>query len=72
MNLEKKNSAKVIPSKQACYISFDGLEIPKDSYDVLCNGNVSWEPCNPTTRAVPPFAITAGITAAGEPLYIGM
>lgn len=71
-NKNSNNLAKVIPSKQACYISFDGQEIPKENYEVLCNGNTSWVPCMPTTRTVPPFAVTAGITAAGEPLYIGM
>lgn len=64
--------AKVIPSKQACYISYDGEEIPKENYDVLCNGNVTWVHCMPMTRDVPPFALCCGITAAGEALYIGM
>lgn len=69
---KKNNSAKVIPTKQACYISYDGQEVPKESYDVLCNGNCTWEPCVPSTHTVPPFAVSAGITAAGEPLYVGM
>lgn len=67
-----KISAKVIPSKRACYISYDGQEIPKENYEVLCNGNVSWVHCMPMTHSVPPFALCCGITAAGEPLYIGM
>lgn len=64
--------AKVVPSQQACYISYDGLEIAKENYEVLCNGNVAWVHCMPGTRAVPPFALFCGITAAGEPLYVGM
>lgn len=64
--------AKVVPSQQACYISYDGQEIAKENYEVLCNGNVAWVHCMPGTRAVPPFALFCGITAAGEPLYIGM
>lgn len=62
----------MIPSKQECYISYDGQEIPKENYEVLCNGNVTWVHCMPETRAVPPFALCGGISAAGEPLYIGI
>lgn len=69
---QKKNLAKVIPSKRAAYISYDGEEIPKENYEVLCNGNVTWVHCMPMTRTVPPFALCCGITAAGEPIYIGM
>lgn len=63
--------AKVIPSKQACYIAHGGHEIPKNSFEVLCHGNISWIPTNPMTRSVPPFALSAGKTSSGEPLYIG-
>lgn len=65
-------SAKVLPSKEACYVSYDGEEILKENFDVLCHGNMAWVHCMPVTRSVPPFAVTAGLTAAGEPLYVGM
>lgn len=66
-----KFSAKVIPSRQECYVAFDGQEIPKENYDVLCHGNISWVQSHPSTRSVPPFAVSGGVTADGEPLYIG-
>lgn len=61
----------MLPSKQACYVAYDGQEILKDSYDVLCYGNISWVQSHPSTRSVPPFAVAGGTTADGEPLYIG-
>lgn len=63
---------KVLPAKKACYISYGGNEILKDQYDVLCHGSISWVPYNPSSRGVPPFAITGGGTADGEPLFVGM
>jgi len=63
--------AKVLPSKHACYIPHGGQEILKDSFEVLCNGNISWVRSNPMTRSVPPMSLTAGVTSEGEPLYIG-
>lgn len=61
----------MIPSRQECYVSYEGQEIAKENYDVLCDGNMTWVHCLPMTRAVPPFSVSGGITAAGEPLYIG-
>lgn len=61
--------AKVIPSKQVAYVSFNGQEIPKYSYEVLCNGNVSWVPSGFGT--VPPNAVLGGRTSSGEVLYVG-
>ncbi|XP_031620100.1 uncharacterized protein LOC116338776 isoform X3 [Contarinia nasturtii] len=63
--------AKVIPSKNATYICYGGHEILKDSFDVLCHGNISWVQQNPMTRNEVPFAVVAGHTSSGEPLYIG-
>lgn len=63
--------AKVIPSKNACYVAYGGQEVAKDSYEILCHGNVQWVRSNPSTRSVPPFALTAGQTSSGEPLYVG-
>ncbi|XP_055606537.1 uncharacterized protein LOC129754466 [Uranotaenia lowii] len=61
--------AKVIPSKQIAYVSFNGQEIPKHSFEVLCNGNVTWVPSGFGT--VPPNAVFGGRTSSGETLYIG-
>lgn len=62
--------AKVIPSKQACYIAYGGQEILKDEIEVLCYGNVTWVKSHPSTRTVPPFSVSGGTTSEGEPLYI--
>lgn len=63
--------AKVLPSKNAAYVAYGGQEVFKDQFEVLCNGNISWVKTNPSTRSVPPFALVAGNTSQGEPLYIG-
>lgn len=36
--------AKVIPSKNVAYVSYNGMEVQKHQFEVLCNGNVSWVP----------------------------
>lgn len=63
--------AKVIPSKQAAYVAHGGNEVLKDEFEVLCYGNVSWIKIHASTRTVPPFSVTGGVTSEGEPLYIG-
>lgn len=63
--------AKVIPSKRAAYVAYGGQEVFVDNYDMLCNGNVQWVSTHPSSRAVPPFSVSGGQTADGEPLYIG-
>lgn len=61
--------AKVIPSKQIAYVSYNGQEIPKHHYEILCHGNVSWVPSG--HGHIPPGAIPGGRTANGETLYVG-
>lgn len=63
--------AKVLPSKHACYIAYGGQEVLKDTFEVLCHGNISWVRSNPRSRSIPPMSVTAGVTSEGEPLYIG-
>lgn len=63
--------AKVIPSKQAAYVSYDGSEIRKEQYDVMCNGSPIWRKMSSSTEPVPPFSVQAGTTTDGERLYIG-
>lgn len=61
--------AKVIPSKNVAYVSYNGTEIPKQQYEVLCNGNVSWVPSS--HGQIQHNAVVGGNTASGETLYIG-
>lgn len=61
--------AKVMPSKQVAYISFNGQEIPKHSYEMLCNGNVTWVQSG--HGQVVHNAVPGGRTSGGETLYIG-
>ncbi|CAB3222312.1 unnamed protein product [Arctia plantaginis] len=61
--------AKVIPSKQACYVSYGGEEILKDQFEVLIPAVFSWQ--YSMNGQVPPGAVEAGYTAEGEILYLG-
>lgn len=62
--------AKVIPSKQAVYVSYNCLEHQiHTSYDVLCNGNIHWE--QTSYGNIPPNAVLAGNTTTGERLFVG-
>ncbi|CAH0583200.1 unnamed protein product [Chrysodeixis includens] len=61
--------AKVIPSKNACYVAYGGEEIPKDQFEVLVPAMFSWQ--FSTNGEVPPGAVVAGSTADGEKLYFG-
>ncbi|XP_059058501.1 uncharacterized protein LOC131851959 [Achroia grisella] len=61
--------AKVIPSKNACYIAFNGEEILKDQFEVLVPSMFSWQ--FSSGGEVPPGAVEAGVTADGEKLYFG-
>lgn len=61
--------AKVIPCKQIAYVSYNGQEIPKHNFEVLCHGNVQWvHSCN---GQVVRNAVLGGRTECGEILYIG-
>ncbi|CAO1428123.1 unnamed protein product [Diamesa hyperborea] len=61
--------AKVIPSKQIAYVSYDGQEIPKHTFEVLCHGNVQW--VHSSNGQVVYNAVPGGRTGSGEVLYIG-
>lgn len=50
-------------------VSWNGQEIPKHSFEVLCNGNVQW--VHSGQGHVLPHAVPGGRTASGETLYIG-
>lgn len=61
--------AKVVPSHGVAYVPYGGQEHPKNQYEVLCNGNVSWIPS--AHGHIPSNAVVGGRTSSGEPLYIG-
>ncbi|XP_053605934.1 uncharacterized protein LOC128672666 [Plodia interpunctella] len=61
--------AKVIPSKNACYICYGGEEILKDQFEVLVPAMFSWQ--FSSNGQIPPGAVEAGVTADGEKLYFG-
>lgn len=61
--------AKVIPSKQACYVSHNGLEIFKPNFELLQGSGFTW--VGSSNGHVPDGAVLAGNTAGGEPLYVG-
>lgn len=61
--------AKIIPEKQAAYVSFNGEEILKTEFEVLRKGELEWEFA--TGGEIPPAAVEAGRTGDGEILYVG-
>lgn len=61
--------AKVIPGKNVAYVAYGGREHPKQQFDVLCFGNVSWIPSAGGT--IPMNAVSGGVTRDGEALYVG-
>lgn len=61
--------AKVIPSKQACYISHNGLEIFKPTFEALTGSGFTW--VSSSNGHVPAGAVLAGNTVNGLPLYVG-
>jgi len=61
--------AKVIPSKKVAYVSWNGSEIAKYSYEILCGGNVQW--VHSGQGHVLPNAVPGGRTVSGETLYVG-
>lgn len=66
-------TAKVIPAKKTAYVSYNGKEIPKESFEVLCEDNASfhWIPCKDIASLQTENAVSTGETVKGEILYIG-
>jgi len=60
---------KVIPSRQIGYVSHNGLEIAKHTFDILVGGDVQWK--RERNGKVPHGAYPGGHTRGGEILYIG-
>lgn len=61
--------AKVIPSKNACYVSHNGLEIFKPNFDLLSGAGFTW--VGSSNGHVPAGAVVAGNQQTGEPLFVG-
>lgn len=61
--------AKIIPSKQAAYVAFNGQEILKHNFEVLSGEGFTW--VGSGNGHVPEGAVVAGRTQQGEELYIG-
>lgn len=61
--------AKVIPSKNVCFVSYCGREISMKSYDLLCGNGYEWK--NARNGRVPSNAVVGGRTSSHEPLFIG-
>lgn len=60
--------AKVIPDKHLAYVSYEGVEIPKEEYEILRSGDFVWEFA--TNGEIPAGAIEVGRTLDGENLYL--
>lgn len=61
--------AKVIPSKQACYVPYNGTEVFKHHFEYLCGNGFTW--VGSSNGHVPSGAVLAGNTASGEELFVG-
>lgn len=61
--------AKVIPCKQACYVSFNGQEIMKDNFEYLVGNGFEW--IGSANGHVPEGAVLAGNDQSEEAHYIG-
>lgn len=60
---------KVLPSKQAAYLSYNGQEILVSNYEVLTGHGFTW--VGSGNGHVPEGAVVAGNQSSGEPLYVG-
>ncbi|XP_026467214.1 uncharacterized protein LOC113370734 [Ctenocephalides felis] len=61
--------AKVIPNKSAAYISYNGVEVPVNNFEILVRSECKWVQSRNGT--VPPGAFPVGQTVSGEVLYAG-
>ncbi|KXJ68452.1 hypothetical protein RP20_CCG003439 [Aedes albopictus] len=61
--------AKVIPLRRVAYVTYNGLELSKPHFEVLCGLGFTWVPCE--NGNLPKGAVLCGKTAYGEELYIG-
>lgn len=59
----------MIPSKNACYVPYNGLEIFKPNFELLSGNGFQW--IGSSNGHVPEGAVLAGHQRSGEPLYVG-
>ncbi|KAF4525233.1 hypothetical protein B566_EDAN014008 [Ephemera danica] len=62
---------KFIPRLKCCIVGYEGEEVKKYNYEVLCNVKAEWIPMNAGQQNVPNKAVLGGRTQDSEPLYIG-
>ncbi|XP_055859193.1 uncharacterized protein LOC129921409 isoform X2 [Episyrphus balteatus] len=62
-------TAKVIPSKRTAYVSWQGQEIPKTHFEVLCGSHYVWRPCY--DHIIPLNAVECGRTRSGQRVIVG-
>ncbi|KAF4525236.1 hypothetical protein B566_EDAN014011 [Ephemera danica] len=62
---------KFIPRLKCCIVGYEGEEVKKYNYEVLCNVKAEWIPMNAGQRNLPEKTILGGKTFDSEPLYIG-
>ncbi|XP_035772978.1 uncharacterized protein LOC118456393 [Anopheles albimanus] len=61
---------RVIPSKQACFVFYDGLESPLRDYQVLCGHRGEF--VRKDHDRYKDRLLRAGVTKRGKPLYLGL
>jgi hypothetical protein len=61
--------AKVIPSKNACYVPHNGMEHFKPQFEILSGTGFTW--VGSSNGHLPAGAVLAGHQRTGEPLYVG-
>ncbi|KAF7282144.1 hypothetical protein GWI33_003111 [Rhynchophorus ferrugineus] len=61
--------AKIIPGRKCAYAAYAGKEVPKSTYQVLCEERFEW--VSSSDGQVPLDAVVGGKTSSGENLYIG-
>lgn len=60
---------KVIPNKPVARVTLNGVEIAKQTFEILIGSNSKWVTCS--SGNTPANAFPGGYTKQGEVLYIG-
>lgn len=60
---------KVVPNKPVARVTYNGVEIVKQTFEILLGSNSNWVACS--NGNVPSNAFPGGYTKQGEVLYIG-
>lgn len=61
--------AKVIPSRNAAYVSHSGREISVHQFEILCGNGLTWVASS--NGHVPDGAVSCGSQSNGESLFVG-